>query len=256
MSHVQSVDRTLSILELLGSEPRGLSITELSNRLELAKSTVHRLLSTLVQRGYIVQNRETERYLLGMKVVALSNLVLEGLDIRNVVRKHIETLAIRTDEVVHLCIQEQDKVIYIDKVESSHTIRMYSRIGKQALMHCTGVGKVLLSGLDKTEVDSIIERQGLPAHTETTITDRDALFQNLEQIRNQGYAMDECEHEDGIRCVAAPVHDHTGKVVASISIAGPTSRVTKERVEQELISEIIDIAHLCSRDMGFVNVLS
>ncbi|SFJ44437.1 transcriptional regulator, IclR family [Halobacillus dabanensis] len=250
MSNVQSVDRSLSILEILANEQRGLSITELSYRLSLAKSTVHRLISTLVQRGYIVQNSETDKYSLGMKVVALSNFVLENLDIRNVVRKHIEALGNKTDEVVHLCIQERDHVIYIDKVESNHTIRMYSRIGKQALMHCTGVGKVLMSEMDKKEIDSIIERQGLPSYTESTITDRDTLLENLKQIRKQGFALDELEHEEGMRCVAAPVRDHTGKVIASISIAGPTSRITKERVEKELIPQLLNAAQLCSRDMG------
>ncbi|WP_058308835.1 IclR family transcriptional regulator [Gracilibacillus massiliensis] len=252
MSQVQSVERTLSILELLAEYPEGLRISEITAQMNLAKSTIHRLLQTLVSRGYVHQNSENGHYQLGTQCLVLASSLLNHMDIRTLAKDALQALAKRSEEVVHLCIHDKNEVVYIDKVESNQTLRMYSQIGRRAYMHCTGVGKAILSDFSEAEIDELVEEKGLPVFTNNTITTKEALKQELRTIKQQGYAIDEEEHENGIRCIAAPVFDHEGKVVAAISIAGPVERVTKNRVNGELASEILKQSKYISNKLGHI----
>ncbi|WP_208590533.1 IclR family transcriptional regulator [Gracilibacillus suaedae] len=252
MSQVQSVERTLSILEILSAHPEGLSIANLSKELSLAKSTVHRLLSTLMTNGYVQQDEQTGHYRLGIQCLVLASSLLNQLDIRKVAKEALHNLAKSSGEVVHLCIHDNNEVVYIDKVESDQTLRMYSQIGRRALMHCTGVGKALLSGFTQEQLDHLIAEKGLPKFTETTITDKANLQKELREIQDRGYAIDEQEHEKGIRCIAAPIYDHDGNVVAAISIAGPADRVTKERVKEDLAQAILTQSKQISAKLGYI----
>lgn len=251
MGKVQSIDRALNLLEVLAERPDGMSITELSQQLDLAKSTTHRLLFTLLERNYVEQDETTAMYSLGLRCVALSTSMLNSIDIRKIARDSLVELSERSKEVVHLCIHDKNEAVYIDKVESDQTIRMYSQVGRRVFMHCSGVGKALLSGFEKEEVDSLINEKGLPRFTKTTITDREALHKHLQLIRERGYAIDENEHEKGIRCIAAPIYDFHGKVIAAISIAGPADRVTKERVHNELAKLILEKTSEVSAKVGY-----
>lgn len=250
---VNSVVRSLNILETLASEPEeGLGITELSKRLGLAKSTTHRLLMTLNQKGYVVQEMKSENYKLGLRILYLYSSLLESLNLRKVTRRFMEELVNKVDETVHLVIRDDCEVVYIDKVESTKSsIRMASQIGKRAHMHCTGVGKVLLSELDWREVEYIIGETGMPKFTGKTITNPEDLRQHLRKVRKDGWALDDVENEDGIRCIAAPIRDHSGKIIAAISISGPIFRVTEERVHHELKPLIIETSRLISYELGY-----
>ncbi|KHF38948.1 IclR family transcriptional regulator [Halalkalibacter okhensis] len=252
MSTVQSVERSLSILEILSKYPEGIRLTELSSQLGLAKSTTHRLLLTLMHRNFVKQDERSELYSLGMQVVTLASSVLNNIDIRGVAHASIVELAQKTNEVVHLCIKDDDEVIYIDKVDSDRTIRMFSQVGRRVNMHCTGVGKVMLANLPIKEVKEIISKKGLPQFTPSTITDETALFEHLEIVKEQGYAIDEMEHEELIAAVAAPIYDYNNKVIAAISIAGPNQRITKERIKAELIDLILETSHNISQKMGYL----
>lgn len=247
---VQSLERALKILEVLGNNQKGLGVTELAHEVDLHKSTVHRLLGTLVQRGFVEQDSDTERYKLGLKIIELSNKMLTNMEIRQEARPYLEQLMEYANEVVHLCVLRQGEVVYIDKVECPSTIRMYSQIGRRGPVHCTGVGKAILAYLPEEEVVRILQEKGMPRKTANTITEIDAMLIHLEEIRTQGYSIDEVENELGIRCVAAPVWDHSGQVVASISIAGPESRVTKERVP-ELAIKLKETGLEISRRLGY-----
>ncbi|SFM19466.1 transcriptional regulator, IclR family [Gracilibacillus orientalis] len=253
MSQVQSVERTFSILEILSKYPEGLSIGKLSKDLELAKSTVHRLLSTLMAKGYVQQDEQSGHYRLGIQCLVLAGSLLNQLDIRTVAKEALHTLAKSSGEVVHLCIHDKNEVVYIDKVESDQTLRMYSQIGRRALMHCTGVGKALLSGFTQEQLEELIVEKGLPEFTETTITEQADLDNELRTIKARGYAIDEQEHEKGIRCIAAPIYDHDSKVVAAISIAGPADRVTMERVKGDLAQAMLDQSKHISAKLGYIN---
>lgn len=250
---IQSVDRAIIILEELGKEANGCGITKLSNITGLPKSTVHRLLATLMNRGYVEKNLDTDEYQLGIRILSLSTNVLERMDIRKIAKPYITKLSESTGEVVHIGIMDQGEVVYIDKEESHHgTIRMYSQIGKRAPMYCTGLGKVLLSGLDDYALDQVMLGKKMIKITENTITNMKDLKEELKRIRKNGYAIDETEHERDIRCVAAPIYNMNGKVTAAISIAGPTIYVTKDRLPM-LIDEILKTAKEISYQLGYVN---
>lgn len=249
---VQSVDRALSILEVLSENSLGLGITEISKKIDLHKSTVHRLLSTLIYKDYVEQDHETNKYRITLKVLELGNNRLKDLDIVTVSRPHLTELMKKTNEVVHLVILEKEEIVYIDKVESENTIRMHSTIGKRSPAYCTAVGKAIMSHMTMEEVLEIWNNSQIKEHTQYTITGVDEMKEELKKIRERGYSVDDEENEIGVRCVAAPIFNWKGDVIAAISISGPTMRVTKEKVEEFSIL-IIEYARRISLELGYNN---
>lgn len=249
---VQSVDRAISILEALAKEKNGCGVTELSNATGLHKTTVFRLLSTLMSRGYVEKDLNSDHYRLGIRILLLGSAILDRMDLRNVAKPYIQALANKTKEVVHIAILDEGEAVYIDKEESTdHSIRMYSQIGKRGPLHCTGVGKILLAWLSDAEVEKIIEQKGMFRYTKNTITNLQQLKEELASIRERGYGFDELEHEEGIRCVAAPIYDQSGKVIAAISLTGPIIYVTQYRMP-ELTEEILKTAREISYQLGYL----
>lgn len=246
---VQSIERAIRILEELATEKEGLGVTELSQRVQLHKSTVHRILNTLLLYGYVEQNPHTERYRLGMKLLYLGGAILDRMDIRSEARDILDALAKEVNETVHLVVPEGDKAIYVDKIDSRRTIRMYSQIGRRAPYHASAVGKAILAFLPKEEAETIISK-GLERYTKNTITDPEKLRNHLEMIRRKGYAIDEEENEVGIRCIGAPVFDHTGRVVAAVSISGSILTVTRDKIP-ELSKKVVDSARRISEKLGW-----
>lgn len=249
-SIVQSIDRALDILEVLANEEGPLRLTELSRRLSLHKSTTHRLLSSLIQRKYVDQDPETGKYRLGLKVFEIGSLVFNKMELRVEARPFLEELMQKTLETVHLVILDEGQAIYIDKVESPQKIRMYSEIGKRTPLHCTSVGKALLAYLPEPELNRILRDLDYRRFTPNTITSAEELKEHLARVRSQGFAIDDAEHEEGIRCVAAPIFNYTGKVIATISVSGPTIRVTRERLN-ELIPIVMEVSQRISRRLGY-----
>ncbi|WP_221761347.1 IclR family transcriptional regulator [Salibacterium salarium] len=247
---VQSVDRALHILNMLQQEPKGIGITELSNKLDVSKSTAHRLLMSLWKKGFVQQHKETERYVLGLKCLELGESVSENLDVRQTAKSYLEELAKKTSETVHLVTLESNEMVYIDKIETNATIRMFSRVGKRAPLYCTGAGKAMLAFLSEKERNQIYDITTFRRYTSTTITAVDALEKHLEVIRENGYALDEEEHEEGIQCAAAPIFDHTGDVVASVSAAGPVFRVEEEKLSL-MAADVKKTADAVSKALGF-----
>ena len=224
-------------------------ISELAKCLGLAKSTVHRLASTLVKTGLLEQNTQTFKYRLGLEVFKLGACVASQMDVSTQSVPYLKQLMEKTEETVHLAILDQKEVLYINKIESRQTFRMYSRLGRRAPLDCTGVGKVLLAFQSAEKIEQIIAG-GLTPYTDHTLTDTDELRRHLEEIRMLGYAIDDEEIEMGLRCIAAPIRDHSSNVIASISIAGPTQRITKKRLIS-FAQEIICTAENISQRLGF-----
>ncbi len=248
---VQSIDRAMMLLEELARHVDGCGVTHLSKLTGLHKSTVHRLLYTLMTKEYVMKDSETDKYYLGMKILYLGSSILDRLDVRKIAKPFAEELCHNSDEVVHLSILDNGEAVYIDKFESPNkSIRMYSQIGKRVPLHCTGVGKVLMAWLPEKEIEYILNSKGMKAFTKNTITDIKIMKKHLEEIKNKGYATDEIEHEEGIRCVAAPIFDLRGKVVAAISVSGPVLHVTKERMP-ELIEEVLKTSRAISHQLGY-----
>lgn len=250
MSIIKSVERSLEVLDILTKYPYGIGVTELAHQLDVAKSTVHRILTTLHEKQYVRKDLLTDKYRLGTHILYLSSYVLENFNIRDIARKKIEELSKVTKETVHLCILDFNEIVYIDKVESNHTIRLHSRIGKRAPVHCTAVGKAILGHLSSMEARKILLSTELKPFTKNTITDVEKMMEELAKIKANGYSIDEIENEEGIRCVAAPILDHNNYPVAVISISGPTSRITKQRVQKELVKLLKEASAEISKELG------
>jgi len=227
---VQVLDRALGILSVLSQEGPELGPAELSVRLDLHKSTIHRLLMVLERHRLIERKSQTGKYRLGMKLFELGSKAVAQLDLRERVRPYLERLVLETGETAHVCILDGGKMLSVANVESPRTLRTPSTVGRRTPLHCTAVGKALLAFLPEGEVDGLIAECELTAFTHRTITTPARFKAELRRVRERGYAMDDEEIEDGLRCIGAPVMDYSGKAVAAMSIAGPSFRLIKERI--------------------------
>lgn len=245
---VRAVDHCLQLIEALARTDESRGVTDLSAELRLAKSTVYKLLQTLLRRSYVVQEPGSGRYRLGLKFLELGAAVMGSLSIREVAQPHLQALMQATRETVHLGMLEGHEVVYADKIESPLTIRMYSRVGRRSQLHCTALGKALLAYQPEEELRSILSG-GLRRHTRRTITTGVRLRAELQRIREEGYALDNEEFEAGLRCVAAPIRDHTQAVVASLGIAGPAPRLGPARLPT-LIKHVKEAADAVSAALG------
>lgn len=246
-----TVDKALKVLVALAdnASPRGTSLAELSSKVGYHKTTAYRLLATLQRNGFVQQDPDTDRYRLGLKLLELSTILLDNLELRREASPLLCELMTKTNETIHLAVLEQAEVVYIDKVESLNPVRMFSRIGRRMPAHCTGMGKAILAYMPDPYVAMVIAK-GLPQRTSNTITSPDEFRRELGRIRERGYSIDNVENEDGIACTAAPVFDHTGQPIAAISVAGPSMRVTPERFE-ELGLLVKNTAQEISHRMGY-----
>lgn len=251
MSNVQSLERAFNLLDTLSEYPEGIQITRLSEKVGLSKSTVHRLLATLINMNYVRKDPDSEKYKLGYRIIYLSRNIINSIDVIPVAKPFLEALSEDVNETIHLCIEDMGEVMYIDKIESNQTIRMFSRVGSRAPMYCTGVGKVLLSGMNREDYLNVIEKTEFTSRTPHTITSKEQLNEVIELIRERGYGLDDIENEEGIRCIAAPIIDSRGKIIASFSISGPTTRMTMERVNNELAAKVRDVSMQISRQLGY-----
>jgi DNA-binding IclR family transcriptional regulator len=249
-SLVQSVSRSLRILEALGRSEKPQSLAEITAAVELPKTTVHRLLETLHYEGYVEQDPVTRQLFLSSKIMDLAASFLGRLDIREVARPLLIELWQHSQETVHLGLLDNREVLYVEKLESPHTIRMYSEIGRRAPLYCTGLGKVLLAHLPADEIELIVGQKQLRRYTENTLVDRAELFEEMAVIRSRGAAFDNEEHEKSVRCVAAPVYDVRQQVIAAISIAGPAFRMTPER-QKDLEPHVVKAAQKISQRLGY-----
>ncbi|OIJ08204.1 IclR family transcriptional regulator [Anaerobacillus arseniciselenatis] len=234
MPIIQSVDRALKILDLFDEHNTELKITEISEKMMLHKSTVHSLLKTLQSHHYIEQDLETGKYKLGMKLFERGNFVIHSLDIRSLAKEYLYSLSHKTDLTVHLVILDGKEGVYIDKVESSSATILYSRIGRRVPIHCSGVGKALVAFKSDEELKNLLTDYEFIKRTENTITNKGDFLLEVEAIRERGYAIDDQENEPGVYCIALPVRNHTGDVVAAISISTPVMKINEEKLEKNI----------------------
>jgi IclR family KDG regulon transcriptional repressor len=251
---VQTIERISSIFDELCQSPQGMSVKNLSERIKLPKGTIHRLLTSLAYFGFVTQDLVSKQYHLGFKLVDLGNALLDQIDLRTVARPYLLNLTQKANEAVHLVILDQKEALYLDRVESDENrsgLQMASKVGMRVSAHSCGVGKVLLAAFSEKELNDFIKAKGLPRRTEKTITDAGQLKSHLEMVRNQGYAVDDEEDHLGTRCVAAPIRNELGHVIAAISISGPTIRVTWKKVQDTFKDQVMDAALEISRQLGF-----
>jgi DNA-binding IclR family transcriptional regulator len=247
----QTLERALNVLLKIGeASARGLSLAECNNELGYSKATTHRILQTLTKLGFLRFEQERGVYQLGVRNLLLGMDFLHELDIRREAIPLLGQLAETTNETVHLGVLVGAQVVYIDKVESSQAVRMYSRVGHTMPAYSTGIGKAILAFLPLDQLQNALPRR-LAARTAATITNRSELREHLEQIRERGYSTDDIENEEGIRCVGAPIFDHAGAVCAGISVAGPASRITPDKFDELGALTRVTAQHISER-IGFL----
>jgi DNA-binding IclR family transcriptional regulator len=247
---VQVLDRAVAILNVLAETSEGLSLGDVSAAVRLHKSTAHRILINLEGARMVDRDATTGRYRLGLRLFELGSAAIAQFNIRDRARSYLEALVNETDETVHLCVLDAGEVLYLDKVEPTRSVRLSSRIGLRNPAHCTAVGKAMMAWLDDSEVEAIVQRHGLRHFTPRTISTLAELRADLTKIREQGYAIDDEEHEEGVRCVAAVVRDHAGRPAAAMSISGPSFRIPMEKVPIFAQSICRATQHL-SREWGY-----
>lgn len=250
MDLVQSVERTLTILEVLSDYCDGLGITEISERVNLHKSTVFRLLTTLTHKGYVVQDVESNKYKITFKLFEMGSKKVDKLDLLKSSKPYTRMLMESVNEVVHLIIREETEIVYIDKVEANNTISMASRIGKRNPMYCTATGKAILAFLQEDEILKVWNNSKIVKLTENTITDFILFKKELQTIKQNGYAIDDEENEIGVRCIGAPLFNIKGDVAGAISISGPINRITEDKIDF-ISKEVIKYANLISKEIGY-----
>jgi len=245
---IKSVLRATKILDYIGNNENEVRLTKISNDLEINMSTLHSIIATLEKAGYISQNSNNHKYSLGKKLFELGKVYEGKISFTDLARPFLEKLADKFDETVQLGVLSADKVLYIDKVESKHSLRMTCQMGSKDELHSSATGKLLLAYLEEKEVDRLLKKK-LEKYTENTITERKKLKKELEKIEKQGFALDKEESEIGLNCAAAPVKDSSGKVIAAIGISTPTSRVSEAKlmeIKDNLIKEASDLSDLLS----------
>ena len=247
---IQSVARAIKILEHIADNHNEDGLTNISKGTGLSKSTTHGLISTLEQLGYVQQDQNTGKYSLGLKLFELGQVVHSSMDLRTISMPYLCELSAKYGETVHLAVLSAGEVVYIDKADSPHSIRITSEIGGRNPAHCTGVGKILLSGLTETEIDKIIAKKSLKKFTGNTIDDPASLKKHLNKVRADGFARDQEEIEIGLSCVAAPIKNHQGVIIAAISLSGPANRMASHSFSQ-ISADLIETGRLISSQFGY-----
>ena len=249
--NIRVLDRAVRLLSLL-SDGKARTANEISESIGLSQSTTFRLLATLAYFNYVKRDDQINQYSLGLACLELARAYQNSNDLRKVAMPELETLRDDVKETVHLAVLDQMEVVYLEKLSGLHAIGlMSSRVGGRSPAFCTGVGKVLIAYQKPDQVRSFYQQHGLNPFTGTTITDLDALMDHLEQVRQRGYAFDVGEHEHEVRCIAAPIFDLHGQVVAALSISGPSIRLDPIEKNMETISKAKQAALNISRQLGY-----
>lgn len=233
---VKSLETLFEVVQVL-KDSNGAGVTEIASEIGMAKSTVHRYLSTLEENDYVV--KEDGEYHIGLRILSLGEFARNRKDYYRVAKSKIDQLAQETGERVQFIVEEHGRGVYIHREVGEHGVRTDAHIGKRTYLHTTAAGKAILAHMDASEVDQVVDRWGLPEMTENTIVDRDELDTELESIREQGYAVNREEHVKGLCGVAAPILDENGSPLGSVSIGGPKHRIDKKLRDGEIVSTVI-----------------
>lgn len=246
---IQAIERACAILSAFSTEQPELGVTELAEALDLHKSTVHRFLVNLERAGMVERLPRSGRYRLGLRLFELGSLVIQQMNLWDEALPFLEALVRDSGETGHLAVLDGGEAIYVERVETRRALRIPSAMGRGYPVHATSLGKALLAQQTEERTKEIIAEKGLAAFTKNTITDPAALFAELDRVREQGFAIDDEEYDEGLRCIGSPIMDHTGHVVAALGIGGPVTRVTPERVP-ELAALVRAAAKGLSRRLG------
>jgi DNA-binding IclR family transcriptional regulator len=246
---LQALDRAFALLDLLASSAAPMGLAEIATALDLHKSTAHRFLMVL-ERHRIVERTPAARFRLGLRLCDLGSRAIEQYDLRDRAQLHLKTLVAEVEETAHLCILEKTHMVYIDKQEPERTIRMISRVGASSPIHCTAVGKAILATMPRPRVEELLEGLPLDRFTRRTMTSREALFKELDRTSRRGYAVDDEEREEGVRCAGMAILDGHGEPIAAVSISGPSFRVTMQKIPA-IAGKLMTCVKGIQHDLGY-----
>jgi IclR family transcriptional regulator, KDG regulon repressor len=247
---VETLIRFFKIIDLLENSSE-LRLKDISDKLGIDKSTVYRFLKTLLKYNYVKMNPANKKYSLGLKFLNISTKIIDSIDIRNIAHPYLLELEKYTNETIHLTTFDGKRVVYIDKIESAKPIRMYSRIGNVAPISCTAAGKVILAFQKNEVINDIIKDLDFIPLTKNTITDKEEFLKILEDIRQDGYAVDNSEHEENICCIAAPIRDYSRNVRYAASISAIKSRMNLSKLVT-FKDVLIEKSDMISKELGFI----
>lgn len=246
----QSLAKALALIEAMATSSRPQTAVQLSHALKIPRPTIYRILGTLAQHGFVSREEGTSSYRLSFKMLDLGQRVLEGTDLLDAARPALRKLGAHCRETVHLAIPEDGRMVYLDKLEGSGPFCANSRLGRSVPMHCTALGKSVLAFLSPQKVWTILMRHGMPRHTSRTIVALPTMEREFARIRRLGYAIDDVEFEEGVRCVGAAIFDHRGSPIAAISVSAPVSHMPLAKAHQ-LGMLVRDGVASISRAMGW-----
>ena len=247
---MKTLDRFFKIIKLLENN-NNLRLQDISNMLNIDKSTIHRFLKIMLENDLVKKNEDNGRYSLGLRFLNISTKIIDSIDVRKIAHPYLIELEKITGETIHLTAFDGKNVVYIDKIEADKPIRMYSKIGNVAPIHCTAVGKVILAFQKKEKIDELIKKIDFIRYTKNTITDEKKFRNCLEETKERGYAVDDSEYEEAICCIAAPIRDYSKRVNSAVSISAVVSRTSLS----ELLSFkdlLLEKSNLISEHLGFL----
>lgn len=245
---LQTLHRALDLLERLSAG--GSSLSDLSSELGLARSTTHRLLTTLAGRGYVRQEPDSGRYRIGLRTFEVGSAYTAQSHLADLARPILRELNHRFDETISLAVLDGHEAVYIDVIESKQTLRTFARVGARVPIHCTGVGKALLMGMGAADLNRLLKVRPLARYTPNTVVSPEALAAELQRGHEPGYVLDREEFHPGVRCGAAPIRNHLGQAVAALSISGPAYRIV-DRFWITAAAAVASAARELSRSLGY-----
>jgi DNA-binding IclR family transcriptional regulator len=246
---LQALDRAFAVLDLLAASATPLGLAEIAVALDLHKSTAHRFLMVL-ERHRIVERTQLAKFRLGLRLCDFGSRAIEQYDLRERAQLHLKTLVAEVEETAHLCILEKTHMVYIDKQEPARTIRMISRVGASSPVHCTAVGKAILATMPRPRVEELLQVLHLDKFTRRTMTSREALLRELDRTSRRGYAVDDEEREEGVRCAGMAILDAHGEAVAAVSVSGPSFRVTMQKIPS-IAGKLMACVKGIQQDLGY-----
>jgi DNA-binding IclR family transcriptional regulator len=251
---VPSVERVLTLFEFLAHSRRGFSLSEISQKLKMPKSSVHLLVTTLERRGYLQKNLVTGQFRFGLKLLTLSRMAFDGLELREEARPFLSTLVRETGLTSHMAILEGNEAVVIEKIEAPGLVKIASWVGRRMEINCTSLGKALVAYLPEEEFDRQFKSKGFIRHNQRTIISISKLKEDLARVRDLRYSIDDEEEELGCRCIGAPIFDIHEKVVAAISVSGTTSQIPIEKIAP-LAKKVRRTADTISAQLGCIEML-
>jgi len=245
-----TIEKALDVLEIFLDRDDEIGLSEIASLSGLNIATAHRIVLTLVNRGYLSQKRKRQKYSLSTKFLQYSNVLSRRMKIRDIAFPIVDALNKMVGESVNIAIMDRNEVVYIEHIETKKSLRIFTQVGNRVPLYCTGVGKIFLAHMSDDELQNSLSSTDLVPHTVNTVTDIERLKQELEQVKTEGVATDNEEMEIGVKCIASPVKNSEGSVIAAISVSGPTARLGNKRVN-EIKTLVKSCAAEVSRALGY-----